>query len=286
MYKKFIRVVSLCAAIVVLIWAANALGQKSLHAAAKKPNPAPVWGAQIIDYGNLSGMGENHVYDSGDPNVRVTLQKSTTGGVVTQSTVHFFIYGNTNPPATWAKFDGVNFFDYSSGNSGPAGFCGFPTPYNQWDSPDCLLGFLNSDHPKKGYEHLLFYFVIGADLEDLAVFPMGERVPWTGSGAVTVSFWNAFDPLSASDPEPYESVTASLKNLCSDSPKGYWITRIDDNHWEIQIEQQLFTFTQFYSWEETIIGRNGKPARVITNYQPLTGSGEMSYKIRLIKNPS
>ncbi len=260
-------------------------GLKSQAAPAKKPAPEPIWGARIFDYKNLLGMGEGYLYKSGDPYIRVTVQKSSTGGVVTQSTIHFFIYAS-DPVQKWVQFQGLSLSEYSIGTPGPAGACGFPEGYNSGGLPSCFLNFFNSMHPKPGYEHLLFYFVVDADIEDRAMFPIGMTVPWTGGGAVTIYIWNSFDPLSFTDPQPYESITASLKNLCVESPKGYWITRVDANTWDITIEQQVFDLTQHYSWASTSTGRNGKPVTTITSYQPLAGKGELSYKIRLIKNPA
>jgi len=260
-------------------------GLKSQAAPAKKPAPEPIWGAQIADYGNLVGMGDNVIYGANDPYARVTVQKSTAGGGATRSTIHFFVYPS-DPPQRWAQFQGLSLSEFTPGEPGPAGACGFPAGYTSGILPDCFLNFFNSLHPKLGYEQLLFYFVVDAYIEDPSLFPIGTPISWTGGGAVTVYLWNAFDPLSKDDPEPYESITASLKGLCTDYPKGYWITRLDDKTWEITIEQQVFNLAQFYDWESTSTGRNGKPVRTITYYQPLAGKGELSYKIRLIKNPS
>lgn len=250
--------------------------------AGKRP-AEPSWGVKIIDYGNLAGMAPDHIYKGSDPNVRVTLQKSTSGGVVTGSTLHFFIYAN--PQQTYATFHDINFpqEDLIFGDPGPVGFCGFPGPPI---SEPCLVDFVNSWHPKPGYVHLLFYFVIGADLENEAIFPLSTPVQWTGTGAVTTYFWNAFDPIVPNDPESYASVTASLKNLCIENGKGIWITRMGPDTWEIEIRQQVFDWTQFYSYATTSIGRNGRTYTTITNYQPLAAKGELTYKIVLIKNPA
>jgi hypothetical protein len=286
MSGKHLRLFFTITGIVACSLAFASLAFKSQAAPAKKPTPAPVWGVQIASYGNLLGMGDDYLYRSGDPYVNVTVQKGTSGNVVVQSTIHFFIYASPQEEK-WARFYNVDLLpDYSLGNAGPAGQCGFPAGYNSGGLPGCFLNFFNSEHPKPGYEHLLFYFVIGADLEDLSTFPLGVDTKWTGSGAVTVYIWNAFDPLSSTDPEPYESVTANLRSPCSDGDRGYWIKRVDANTWEIRVEQQVFSLTQFYSWEDTIIGKKGKPSYVITSYQPLAGEGELTYKIRLIKNPS
>lgn len=287
MSKRVFRIICLGTSTIALIWAGTNIGQKSLHAAVKKPVPAPTWGAQIPTYGNLAGMSDAHIYRSDDPNVRVTLQKSTTAGVVTSSTMHFFIYSSANPPETWARFNGVNLTDYNiAADPGPAGACGFPPSFNCCALPDCFINFFNSDHPQHGYDHLLFYVAIGADIEDLNTFPMGVDTYWAGPADVTVFIWNSFGSLSADDPEPYESAQAKFKNTDGTNPSGFWIMRVDANTWELRIEPLLFTMSQYYSWGSTVIGKNSKPATVITNYVPLTGHGMLSYKIRLIKNPS
>jgi hypothetical protein len=277
--KKFNTIlVGLFILFAAVFLSAYSLRQKTMG----KPSPAPIWGARIPFYGNLSSLsGDQYLYKTGDPFARVTAQKGRTG----YSTIHFFIYGG-NPPENNAQFSGVNMTDWVSGSAGPTGFCGFPAPYNSWESPDCLVGFFNSDHPKAGYEHLLFYFVVGADIEDLNTFPIGIEKKWTGPGSVTIYLWNSFEALTDQDPEPYYSVTADLKNLCSDGEKGYWIKRVDDKTWEIRIEQQVFDVSEHYSWAETVIGKNGRPTTITTSYTPLKGKANLSYKIRLIKNPS
>src|SRR5512141_1790525 len=242
MSKNVTRLLILSATCVLAAFCLTLLGPKSQAAPVKKPTPEPFWGAQIAAYGNLAGMGGVFIYP-GDP-----LQR-------------------------WAQFQGLSLTEFTTAEPGPAGACGFPEGYRLGGSPDCFLSFFNSAHPKPGYEHLLFYFVVDADIEDTSLFPVGSPVQWTGGGAVTIYFWNAFDPLSATDPEPYESVTASLKELCIDYPKGYWITRVDDKTWEIMIEQQVFDMAQFYSWVITSVGRNGKTYRTIANYEPLSGKG-------------
>lgn len=284
MPKILVRLLTGMTVLAVVGLAITGSGVFSHAAPAKRPAPEPVWAAQIPAYGNLFPMQEGYLYKNGDPYVRVTVQKSTTAGVVTRSTIHFFIYANTNPPTPGALFQGMSLSDYSLGEAGPAGACGFPDGFGG-GLPGCLESFFNSPQPKPGYEHLLFYFVVEADIEDLGTFPQGEEVHWTGSGADTIYFWNSFNPLSAADPEPYESVTARLTSLCSDGDKGIWIKRVGDT-WEIRIEQQMFTVSQHYTWQETKIGKNGRPQTIVTSYQPLTGTGELSYKLRLIKNPS
>src|SRR5512141_2150841 len=272
MSKNVTRLLILSATCVLAAFCLTLLGPKSQAAPVKKPTPEPFWGAQIAAYGNLAGMGGDFIYKNGDLYSRVTVQKSTTAGIATRSTIHFFIYPG-DPLQRWAQFQGLSLTEFTTAEPGPAGACGFPEGYRSGGSPDCFLSFFNSAHPKPGYEHLLFYFVVDADIEDTSLFPVGSPVQWTGGGAVTIYFWNAFDPLSATDPEPYESVTASLKELCIDYPKGYWITRVDDKTWEIMIEQQVFDMAQFYSWVITSVGRNGKTYRTIANYEPLSGKG-------------
>jgi len=138
---------------------------------------------------------------------------------------------------------------------------------------NCFLNFFNSMHPKPGYEHLLFYLVFNADIEDPGVFPVGQTVSWLGGGASTIYIWNSFDPLFATDPSRMNRVTASLKNMCPEYPKGIWVTRLDANTWDIRIEQQIYDFTQHYSWATTSTGKNGRPVTSVTSYQPLTGKG-------------
>jgi hypothetical protein len=289
MSRSWIKVVFAGIVVVFAILAFVWIGQESFAAAGKKPAPEPVWAAQIPDYGNLSGMktgtGEDYLYKSSDPYVRVTVQKSSAGGIVTRTTVHFYIYPSAPDPLVWARFTGV-YPALSPGIPGPAGACGFPYPYNGFPSPDCFLNFVNSNHPKPGYDHLLFNFWVDADIDDLSRFPLiGEEIQWTGSGAFTINIWNSFEPISSQDPEPYHTVVARLNGGDNDPPRGFFIRRISDNTWEFRIEQKSFAFSQVYSWAETVVGRNGKPSTIVTQYQPLTGEGDLSLKLRLIKNP-
>jgi hypothetical protein len=273
----------------ILILLALVDGPPGQAAPGKKPVPEPIWAAQIPAYGNLMSMGEGHLYKSGDPYVRVTVQKATTGGAVTRTTVHFFIYPSANPPEVWARFTGIDFLP-TLGDPGPLaalGLCGFPPDYCLGSQGADFLGFVNSEHPKPGYEHLLFNFWFDGDFEDAVRYPAGlGPVQYLGSGTFNIFFWNNFDPLSAADPEPYETVTARLVGGDNTEGRGLFIEKIGDNAWEFTIERKLFAFSQHYSWIEPGIGRNGKPATVHTSWEPLSGEQELSFKIRLVKNPS
>jgi hypothetical protein len=259
--------------------------QKAHAVSGGKPTPPAIWGIKILDYKNLIGMGESYLYKDGTPFIRVTVQKSTSGGTVIRSTLHFFIYASDSMEK-WVQFQGLSLTDYTLSAAGPAGACGFPEGYTSGGLPACFLNFFNSMHPKPGYEHLLFYIVFNGDIEDPDLFPVGQEVPWIGGGASKIFFWNSFDPLSESDLEPYESITATLGSLCQEAPKGIWINRPDAMTWDIRIEQQVYDFSQHYSWASTTMGKNGKPVTTVTSFQPLTGKGELSYILRLIKNPS
>lgn len=273
--------------VTALIILAFALGPFGHAALGKKPAPEPVWAMQVpSDSLNLSGMEDGFLYKNGNPYVRITVQKSTTGGTVTRTTVHFYIYPSTPDPQVWASLGGIFPDIVLAEDPGPGGACGFPYPYSQIGPPGCFLDFVNSAHPKPGYEHLLFNFWVGADIEDLSRFPHGQEVQWTGSGAFTINIWNSFEPISLSDPEPYHTVVASLAGGDNDYPQGFFITRTGTNTWEFRIEQKLFTLSQAYSWAETVIGRNGKPTTKITSWQPLRGEGPLSFKLRLVKNPA
>jgi hypothetical protein len=277
----FGAVMALAAVAIVLL-----IGTPGQAAPGKKPVPEPVWGMQIPESLNLAGMPGDFVYKSGNPCVRITVQKSTTGGIVTRTTVHFYIYPSTTPPQVWAKFQNVNLETIDlAADPGPAGACGFPFPYNQGISPSCFFAFVNTMHPLPGYEHLLFYFWIDADIEDAIRFPLGEEVQWFTGGAFTINIWNDFEPISQDDPEPYQTIVARLAGGDNTCPQGFFITRTGANTWEFRIEQKMFAFSQSYHWAETGTGRNGKPTTVVTGWRPLEGEGPLSLKLRLIKNP-
>jgi hypothetical protein len=273
----------LIAALVILAFASGPPGQA---APGKKPGPEPVWAMQVPESLNLVGMPEGFIYKSGDPYVRVTVQKSTSGSVVTRTTVHFYIYPSSNPPQVWASFRGVYPVVMLAEDPGPGGTCGFPYPFNQEVSPGCFLDFVNSPQPLPGYEHLLLNFWIDADIEDLNRFPIGQEVQWLTGGAFTINFWNSFDPISATDPEPFQTVVARLQGSDNVYPQGFFITRTGPNTWDFRLEQKMFTFSQAYSWAESVIGRNGKPTIKITSWEPLEGEGPLSFVLRLIKNPA
>lgn len=262
------------------------VGPTSQAAPGKRPAPEPVWAMQIPDSLNLVGMPNGYLYKNGDPYVRVTVQKATTGSVVTRTTFHFFIYPSTTPPQVWAKFQGIYPSVTLAADPGPGGYCGFPAAVPQDGSPACFTAFINSEHPKPGYEHLLFYFWIEGDIEDPARYPLGSEVQLTGNGAFTINIWNDFDPIFPDDPEPYQTVVARLVGGDNEPPRGFFVTRSSSNSWEFRVEQKMFDFSQAYHWAETVIGRNGKPTTVVTGYKPLTGQGELSFALRLFKNPA
>ncbi len=127
MSKNVTRLTIFSAVCVLAAFSFTLLGLKSQAAPVRKPTPEPIWGAQILNHGNLYPMNwdEGHFYRSGTNNVRVTVQKSTTAGVVTRSTIHFFLYG-TDPAQEWAGFQGVSLSEWSKAEiPGPAGFCGW-----------------------------------------------------------------------------------------------------------------------------------------------------------------
>jgi len=278
--------------LVIVVVIVDAQGVNSQFKTQGKPvkppgqdNPEEItWGAQILDYGgNLFGKEADYIYKSSDPFVNVTVQEGKKTG---NTTIHFFLYANYDPPDPWIQFRDVVMTDFVFGEEGPNGACGFPYPYNSLGTPGCLGDFFNSQHPKLGYEHILFYIVLAdADLEDLSMFPEGVEILWTGSGVVKIYIWNSFDPLTAEDPEPYNSVTAHLKTYCMEDGKGIWIRRVADT-WEIRIEQQVFDISEHYSWEEPATTTKGKPTSNVTYYTPLEAKTTLSYIIRLIKNPS
>ncbi|MFC2161719.1 hypothetical protein ACFLRX_08730 [Acidobacteriota bacterium] len=256
---------------------------KPIKPPGKDKQQEATWGAQIPFYGNLLGMGEDHVYDSSDPLVNVLVQRNNTSG---NTSVNFWLYANEDPPDPWAEFSGVFMDEIIIGPEGPGGYCGFPG-FGPLENPVCLEGFFNSQHPKQGYEHILFSFVfIGADFEDLSMFPMDEEILWTGSGVCKIYIWNNFDPLTEEDPEPYHSVRVVLNEYCTDAEKGIFITRTATNTWEIRTEQQVFDISEHYSWEEPDVSKKGRPRTITTHYTSLEAKANMSYKIRLIKNPN
>ena len=165
-----------------------AFGQKG-----GRKQPPATWGVRIPAYGNLSGMGGGtHLYTNDDPNVNFSVTKEMTGQTVDYTSIRLFIFANAandgcgNPLETYVSFFGVNFSELlESDEVGPGGVCGFPPCFNV-GFPDCLPYFLNTDHPKQGYEHVLFGFRINADIDDETLFPMGQRVKYMGSGAITI----------------------------------------------------------------------------------------------------
>ncbi len=276
--------------LVLISLATIAAGQKP---GKKPPSEEVVWGVRIPAYGNLSGQdGGSHLYTDADSNVRVSIGESTTGTTVDYTSIRLFIFANASndtngdPLETFVSFYNVTFPELvQADDPGPTLYCGFPPAYNT-GSPDCLRFFLNSNHPKRGYEHVLFSFRIDADLEDEMLFPKGSRIKYTGPGAITIYIWNSFEALTVADPYPYHTVTLHLANLCSDGDKGYYITRINDSEWELNLEDQVLDIRQSYSWEEvTGIGKNKRPIITRTSYVPHEGLINLSYRFVIVKNP-
>ena len=263
----------------------------------KPPTPEDVWGAQIPAWGNLSGMideyPETHLYSNADPNVRVSVIKSMTGTTVDFTSIKLSIYANAtndtkgDPLETYVSFSNAYFPELvQAADPGPLGWCGFPPYYNIGGSQSCLLYFLNSNHPKEGYEHILFSFRIDADLEDETLFPKSQRVKYLGLGSITIYIWNSFEAITLYDPFPYHTVTMNLAHMCNDGEQGYYITRLDDNKWELNLVGQTLEIRQNYQYEEvTGTDKRNRPIITRTAYVPQSGLVDLSYKFVIIKNP-
>ena len=274
--------------VIIIALAAVAFSQKP---GKKPPKETTVWGAQILPYMNLSGMdGGNYVYKSGvNPNVRITVSKNTTGSTVNYTEIHFFIYANANnddfgdPRDTYMTFLGAQISDLTEADeTGPLGTDGFPLLYS-----NNLSGFLNSNHPKKGYDHIFFRFVIAGDLENEAIFPIGGAPQkYTGAGSLTIFIWNSFDCLIPGEEFPYHSVKLHLASLCNEEPRGYYITRTAEDKWEFWLKNEILEIIQSYCYSEvTGYAKNKRPIVTTKSYEPQSGLVNLSYKIVLIKNP-
>jgi hypothetical protein len=276
-------------AIIIIALAAVAFSQKPGKNPPKPPADTTVWGAQIQPYMNMSGMDDgNFVYESGvNPNVRITVSKNTTGSTVNYTEIHFFIYANANndengdPLDTYMTFQAAPIVGLTTGVAGPLP-TGFPTIYG-----NSLGAFLNSNHPKQGYDHIFFRFVIADDLENEAIFPIGgDPQKYTGGRTLYIYLWNSFDCLIDGEPFPYHSVMLHLADWCNEDTRGYYIMRKTENTWEFWLEGQILEVIQSYCYSAvTGEAKNKKPIVTTTYWEPQSGLVNLSYKIDLIKNP-
>jgi hypothetical protein len=175
------------------------------------------------------------------------------------------------------------------GPAGPTGYCGFPVPFKNMSTPECFVAFFNSEHPKTGYEHIVFLIILyglDSDIEDLSKFPVGGGpYLWTSGGIRSnISIWNNRDPLTEVD--SYHSLAATLSSYCIEDGKGIYITRESLNSWLFRIEQQVYDLSEYYTWAEPDPNAKGKPKTILSFYTPVEAQAELSFTIRLIKNPN
>jgi hypothetical protein len=98
--------------LVIAVVIVDAQGLNSQFKTQAKPEKPPgqdkpeevTWSAQFPYSYNLFGMGEDYIYNSSDPSVNVTVQKGTKTDM---TTIHFFLYGSSNPPDQWVQFQNV-----------------------------------------------------------------------------------------------------------------------------------------------------------------------------------
>jgi|GEM_PF-5238307 len=265
----------------------------------KPPKLTTVWGAQIPDYvrfggeaPNIVGMnGGEYIYNpSTDANVRATVYEGSAREPLTG--LRFFIYENAlsiegEPGQTSAMFRNVAMPPVLTWaeDPGPLGYCGFPA--SEDNAPDCLFHFLNSSHPKQGYEYLVFGLQVGENLE---AFPIGQEILFTGDLGVWIDIWNwthcgNLRPIPALN---YPTVLMNMARRDFDGGRGFFVTRTSANTWEFRVEEQPFGFRTAYCFDEIETIAKGKKTydtSVRHNYEPLTGEIRLSYKIVLIKNP-
>ena len=81
-------------------------------------------------------------------------------------------------------------------------------------------------------------------------------------------------------------MTLHLANMCSEGDNGYYITRVDNDTWELNLEGQVLEVTQSYIWEEvTGTTKNKRPIIERTSYVPQSGLAGIDYRFVIVRNP-
>jgi hypothetical protein len=248
---------------------------------AKKPQP-PQWNARIpAESINLAGMdGGDYVYENSNNSIRVIVTRSQRGGEINYF-IKFFIYFNDG--SIWARFQDVHLDGEATGDGD---VCGFPYPHNILQAPYCIKSLMEDQNPLPGYEHFLIGFDICADLEDKSLFPIEERTLFTGPVDIRFYIWNSFECDNPDRTEPwYHSVSGRVLTLDCVWPVGFYITRVDENKWWIEVSQQDFRISEHYCWEELgePVGKSGKYRVIHESYVPFEGFANLSYILELIK---
>jgi hypothetical protein len=133
----------------------------------------------------------------------------------------------------------------------------------------------------------MIMFDIYTDIEDESLFPQGVRTPYTGSGSIQFFIWNSFECDNPDRTEPwYHSVSGRVLTLNCAGDAGFYITRVDESTWWIEVSQQEFRISEHYCWEELgePIGKSGKYKMIHESYVPFEGFANLSYILEFIKN--
>jgi len=272
---KFFGLITVVVAVLVI--AAVSLLQ------AGKPQP-PQWDARIPAQSlNLAGMdGGEYIYYDSDDSIRVIVTRSQRGGEV-KYFIKLFIYQNDG--SIWAKFQDIIFDTWEL--TGEGELCGFPFPHNTLLAPGCVKSLMEDLHPLPGYEHLMIMFDIYTDIEDKSLYPQGIRTQCNDIGNIMFFIWNSFECDNPDRTEPwYHTVSGRVLTLDCVEPAGFYITRVDENKWWIEVSQQEFNISEHYCWEERgeQVGKSGKYKVIHESYVPFEGFANLSYILELIKN--
>jgi hypothetical protein len=280
--KKLFGVRFLC--LVTILTVTLVFAGINLLEAHRTPKDTTQWNARIpAESINLKGMdGGDYIYEDSTNPVTVSVNRSKRRGEI-KYFIKFFIY--LNDDSVWARFQDIFFDEWTETGDGKV--CGFPSPHNSLGAPLCVESFMQDQQPLPGYEHLLVGFDIYTDIEDEALFPIGERISYMGPGDIRFYIWNSFEcdnPDRMGEPW-YHSVSGRVLALDCVPPAGFYITRKNENTWWIEVSQQDFRIPEFYCYEEwgEPKGKKGKREYTRYNYTPFEGTANLSYILELIK---
>jgi len=270
----------------ISLYATHFYAQVKTQAKGGKPGKPKVeavwWNVQLPISDNLVGIEPDFTYDDNEDVVRVTVTRSEKKGI--KYFFKFFVYQNDG--STWVSMPRVIFYDWVFNEGDP---WGFPFPYNVIQDSDFEIlpveKFMAAPHPLEGYEHIMFSFDIYEDLEDRSLYPIGQRICYSGNAAVKFYVWNSFECDTPDRTEPwYHTVSGRITNPIGEGEAGLFIYWLDENSLRIEVVQQNFQISESYCYEYNIGDKKRPQDFIHESYVPFTGIANLSYTMDFIRN--
>jgi hypothetical protein len=251
------------------------------------------WSATIAE-DSVNLYPSEYEYIDGVDGVNIYYQTQLIDRKTNLENTRILIGINKTSSEAHVGFQGVQVYDLEVTGDGYAGgfppsFPPYPDPTDESQLSSYLDNFINTiQHPytytngdyTAGYEHILFYISIGANLEDTLDFPVGEAVDWPGHNA-NIYFWNNFE-TDDGEGIHYHSLTAHTEYI--PNATCYEITRLTEDSWKILINSQKFTLEEsYYEGSTSPIGASGKVRTIREYHNPLIASAYMSYAFILTR---